>query len=688
MFAAIIGITIFQEQLWGISSGFQSVIIFSLVIFGTWLFQQTANLAMRWSSPFPRNYVFAGLVVCVLGGIFLSFVIPILRSVVLAEHSLQLAATGEKNPESLGSEIRLQAIRTDGKKAKLDLSRICSGDWRFEDETWVTDASQSNKLVCKFLAIDRMKIELLGEDHSGVVLVAADQQPTMKKDLYAASKGAVEILLDLQTSREQASLSAMIKIFWGLWIGWLLFTAGLFLIQRPTANPNEKAPNSWWVYSLILSLVWGIYLIAFWPGIVGPDAQDQLSQAATGWFNDWHPAFHTLTLWFFTRVWNSPAMIVIIQILSLALLVGWILGRHRERNTPFWMIAFILVMLCLPPFGLAVVSLWKDIPFSIAFLGFTTCILLIIESEGKWIQNPVGWLSLGLTGTLAALFRHNGAPGVMISLGALVLAYPKYRKMMLRATSVTVLLVIGVRGPIYQLAGIERGSTNPGLQLALSHLIARHTRAETPMLPAERKLLASIREDNGKWPYNCYSNNLMAFDGKIDLANLRKSTPDLIRLAYQLSQRNPSETAKHLICNGAFIFRVLPPRSGNHYSTYEASPLNLNEDNTPAAINNPGVPITPNWLGDLLYRATNWLFFNKLNWFFWRNPFWMYLLIFAIGIAAIRTGRWQYSLLILPVLLSTLPLAVISFIQAFRLVMPMILVSLLFSGYLLVRDRW
>ena len=376
-----------------------------------------------------------------------------------------------------------------------------------------------------------------------------------------------------------------------------------------------------------------------------------------------------------------------LQILILAILVGIILSRLQRRRTPLWMTFSILAVLCLPPFGLAIVSLWKDIPFSIAILGFTFCILLIVESEGEWIKRPAAWIGLGVIGVLAALYRHNGAPGVFITLGLLVAVYPRVRKYMVGAFLVAVILYLGVRGPLYQAAGVRKGSTNPGLQLALAHLIARHTNVGTRILPEERKLLASIRADDRKWPYNCYSNNPMAFDGKMNQGNLSKSTASLAQLGFQLSLRNPSETWKHLMCNSAFIFRVLPPVLGKRYSPYEASPLNLTPDGTSMSAHNPLVAVRLPKLQNSIYSFTNLIYFNKLNWFFWRNPFWMYLLIFATVVAVLRTGRRQYSLLVLPALINTLPLAFISFIQAFRLVMPVILVSLLFSGYLILRDR-
>ena len=150
--------------------------------------------------------------------------------------------------------------------------------------------------------------------------------------------------------------------------------------------------------------------------------------------------------------------------------------------------------------------------------------------------------------------------------------------------------------------------------------------------------------------------------------------------------RSPQETVDHLICNSASIFRILAPKAGGQYHPYEASPINISPSPSRALEHSEG-RFSLAWNGGFIFFNLGVkLYYSKLSWFFFRSPFWMYLLIFAACIAALRTARWGYLLVLLPVLLNTLPLAFISFIQAFRLVMPVMLVSLVFSGYLLTRD--
>jgi hypothetical protein len=644
-------------------------------------------LSIGWAKALTAGYrhrdVVFGLGICMVAGLILAFVIPVRGSAVPLRHTLQFVPTTERNENSLGNEISVSAINSVGLPGLPELPLLCKGDWIYQGGAWISQEGVSTQLVCEVEALKKVNIQFRVGKHAGVVKLIIDQLPPVNEDLFAESRGIREISLSVQPGRRQTVISSFTITAVGIWIGWLLFILGLYLINRPVRQPQYSNNLPWYILAIPLVVIWLLYLIAFWPGFMNSDAQDQWQQMVTGRINDWHPAFHTLTFWLITRAWFSPAAVALVQVLILAILIGLILSEFQRKNTPLWLIGIILVILCLPPYGLAIIALWKDIPFSIAILGFTFCLLQVVESGGGWTKRALSWVGLGVIGALAALYRHNGPPGIFISLALLVMVYPRYRKEMLGALAVAALLYFGVRGPLYRAVGVPKDTTNPGLQLALAHLIAAHTKAHTPLSPEERELLLSIRKDDLVWPYDCYSNNKMAFDGNLHLDALVHSTDALLRLSIELSRRNPAISLDHFICNGAFIFRVLPPMAGRHYSPYDATPIDY-------FIIISQIPLIEThwpWLRNFFFYLTRDLYYSSLYWFFWRSPFWMYLLIFAVSIAVLRTARWNYLLLLAPALLNTLPLALISFVQGFRFVMPVMVVSLLFSGYLVTRDR-
>ena len=280
--------------------GWRGLVLVCLTVLGAWLFDFSFQKVAVWGSGIPRKSILSGLLVCLLAGAFLSVVIPV-PSHIPSLHKLKLVATRESAAEFSGNEVRLASIQADSFDNDFDLRRICSGEWTYGDIAWVSSAHDPQQLACQFPAIDETTIGFYVGQSSGVVSVQVDQLPKEKEDLYASTSGVKKITLPVQAGRAQAAAGAVIAIAWGLWIGWFLFVIGLYLVGRPAQEIAVRPGPRWWFYSLVLTSVWLFYLSAFWPGILGPDAQDQWQQATTGQIGNWHPAFHTLNFWLISK---------------------------------------------------------------------------------------------------------------------------------------------------------------------------------------------------------------------------------------------------------------------------------------------------------------------------------------------------------------------------------------------------
>lgn len=126
----------------------------------------------------------------------------------------------------------------------------------------------------------------------------------------------------------QVSSSLIVKTFFTL-INFLAlsFFCFLFIILvkylKIYNNSIEIRKVRIFVYSLIISSVYSLYLLAYYPGTMSSDSIDQWNQVLTESFNDAHPIVHTLFIWLFTRLWLSPAIIAIIQLILMSLLMGY-----------------------------------------------------------------------------------------------------------------------------------------------------------------------------------------------------------------------------------------------------------------------------------------------------------------------------------------------------------------------------
>jgi hypothetical protein len=86
------------------------------------------------------------------------------------------------------------------------------------------------------------------------------------------------------------------------------------------------------------------------------------------------------------------------------------------------------------------------------------------------------------------------------------------------------------------------------------------------------------------------------------------------------------------------------------------------------------------WIGRLVYLTD----LPELDWFFWRNAFWMNLLIFACLVTGARTQSWKIFLVLVPILLNALPYAVYNPEYSARYILPTLLVGPIFATYLLL----
>jgi hypothetical protein len=256
-----------------------------------------------------------------------------------------------------------------------------------------------------------------------------------------------------------AFLKLIYFICTGICIGLLLLClVTAFANIHLRTNPLLKAHLvPWLLYATPMLVMWGVYLLAYWPGMMSADSFDQWGQITTGIYNDHHPAFHTFFLWLLTRVWFSPTIIAITQIIILACLSGIILAYFEKLGIQriwLWLASFIFAL--SPVNGTMVVTLWKDIPYSTAVMGLIFLLLKLVISKGKWITLHLSWLLLGITAALVTLLRHDGAPVVVGTFLFIIIVFTKTWKFTSIAALTTLIIYFAVTGPMYRLLDVRR----------------------------------------------------------------------------------------------------------------------------------------------------------------------------------------------------------------------------------------
>ena len=182
------------------------------------------------------------------------------------------------------------------------------------------------------------------------------------------------------------------------------------LDKAPLGRPRlEDAPGEirpFAVFFVLLLLIYGAWLMVFWPGVLGEDSLAILLHVENpGTFNSWKP-----TLWYrYVQLLYAPFRLTELPIAGLMLLsafimariLGWCWSRRMVRTT-----LFLLVFICLAPHVIYFLGiLYPDGIFSVAVAG------LLFETWLLGQQRKAGFLSLlnlAIAFPFALFARSNG----------------------------------------------------------------------------------------------------------------------------------------------------------------------------------------------------------------------------------------------------------------------------------------
>lgn len=452
---------------------------------------------------------------------------------------------------------------------------------------------------------------------------------------------------------------------WGLIViivlGFLWWAAGETYRPRTRVGAFLRSQAYWAKYALPCFVVWLMYWLAFFPGLLSPDSIDQWHQILGLWpINDSHPAFHTLLMWVITRLWLSPAVIAIVQMLAMSSLIGWGLACFARLGVPRVVLWSVCGLFALSPvMGTMTISLWKDIPYSMSVLWLTLLILEIIVSRGEWLRSS-RWniVLLGVALACVALFRHNG---ILVSLGTIAIIAGVYRlcwKQILIAFFVAASIYGVVREPLYNVVGVRRVADYLLYQVPV-HQVAAVVAAGTPLTSEERSILDKLFPID-KWgkAYACTSIHSIYYAhdfnySLIDSDNEYKAA--LRRVWLSLLLRNPLAVIRHQFCAAALVWLVPP-------LTY----LYTVEREIPQ--NGLGLSTQSQWpaMRRVVTKLLDWSGRPEVIWLLWRPALYLYMILLGSAVMAYRTREPRWLLFAVPAILQSASLLLVNVGQDFR----------------------
>ena len=262
--------------------------------------------------------------------------------------------------------------------------------------------------------------------------------------------------------------------------------------------------------------------------MMSPDSQDQWNQILNHKFTNAHPVFHTLSNWLLTRLWLSPACVAAAQIAALSSLVGCGISHLRRVGMPRRLaVVTAMVFAVLPANATMVVTLWKDVPYSIALLLLSLLMLKMTLTEGAWIGRPWVW-GRGTDCDPLALYPHKVLPSLWKP-GFAACHVPRQTAAARDGAGLSVALHWGVTGPLYQALDV---TLTPGRFEPFPCSSRRQdTVAGTPVTDEERAFLNRLYPlKDGHWPYSPYDVTQLMFNRTFDHQLLAQDKWRLLRL--------------------------------------------------------------------------------------------------------------------------------------------------------------
>lgn len=277
-------------------------------------------------------------------------------------------------------------------------------------------------------------------------------------------------LFAIQIARQIAEYTYIYykNVFLIIWLLIAVFLTCVFLRSKGAASRGISSAGAsgkecviWFCATLAISLcVLLTYYFAFYPGAYSPDSYDQLEQAQTGIYDDWHPFIHTLL--FFTlplKLFGGRIeFIVLMQLLWFSVALGYLNYSLRANGcSRLACFAELMLVLLSPATGNIMMYPWKDCGLTIFAVVLAAQYVNIVCTNGMWLKKPANFISFIVISVLTTLVRHNAVLFVLPLFTVTVLLCIKRSKLIaggLIGGYIMVLLLI--KGPVYSLYNVEK----------------------------------------------------------------------------------------------------------------------------------------------------------------------------------------------------------------------------------------
>ncbi len=231
------------------------------------------------------------------------------------------------------------------------------------------------------------------------------------------------------------------------------------------------------VLVFVMILCWLIYLLSFYPGILTNDSYRVIHNTIYNILDDSHCFGYTF---FFGIIWNfgmklfnnmtlATLLYTLCQMVILSLIYNFTISYFYNKGLNKKVCIILWLIFAFNPLhAFYSITIWRDILFSAAFLLLIVSIYEFIYTD---FSPSIKYIILFIISILMILFFRNNGIYVYILLLPLIFFATTKNKLILRSLYVTILvLYFVIKGPIYNLCGVEKGRTSEAFSIPLQQI--------------------------------------------------------------------------------------------------------------------------------------------------------------------------------------------------------------------------
>lgn len=335
----------------------------------------------------------------------------------------------------------------------------------------------------------------------------------------------------------------------------VLYRMSRFLLHRIHCSKIEGMLYEKWSARKYFLLLWGILLLgwipaylAFFPGIFGYDAPNQMQQilGEIPWSSH-HPVMHTLILGAFMKCGNvafgtyngGVALFCAFQGLAVSGSIAYSFLLMRRLRTPF-PVLFISLAWCIlhPVLQVLTFNTTKDILFGAAMLHFILLCYDWFARPGERVRRRT--VLLILAGVFMCLLRNQGIYMVAVLAVLGLSAFPKEKRFLLS------LCVIVLLGRLFffsaeHVFGVQKGDSREMLSVPMQQmaLVCRQYRegGAVSLTEEEYEAFTQLVEEQYLPEYQMFIAD--PIKNHFDTEELKRDLPGYLRLYVRVGMRNP-----------------------------------------------------------------------------------------------------------------------------------------------------